>query len=176
MRYFSFVFVIFVTLSTSVHAQTFVEGQVLMRESTVSPQIDGQIEIPGKLVNFYSWFLVSDSWGEALVGVSKSVKPWLWLAFAAGVETDDKPWRINPNIWAGKGRYSTFLALEQGGSGFWYKSFSTVDLVPRVSVGVHSQSFYGTGPLVQVKLGQGMKVWVSVVDGPASILGLVKSF
>lgn len=166
----------FVITCAPARAQTFMELQNLATGAGVDPTIDVQLELPGRTVNAFGWFLVSEKWGEALLGVSKAVKPWLWLGVAAGLETHQDPFRVNPNVWIGKRRLSTFLALEYGGSGFWYKSVSLMRLTPRISLGVHSQRFYGTGPRVEVRFNGGYKAWASVVSGPQSLVGVAKSF
>lgn len=157
-------------------AQSFVEYQHRFRDGSPSPTLDGQLFIPGKTVNVVGWFLVSDDWGEAEVGISKSIRPWLWAAVMAGLEADEAPWRANVTAGGGKGRLSVFFTNEVGGSGYWYKFTSTARVAPLMEIGVHSQRFYGTGPLVQVSLGQGFGFWASLVKGPQSLVGITKSF
>jgi hypothetical protein len=163
-------------------AQSFFESQSRFTDSGLSPTFDAQFVVPGKKVDFMAWALVTGGddaqWGELLFGLSKNIRPWLWVGVAAGVETDKQPFRINPNIWVGKGRFSTFLAYEDGGSGPWYKSVTTVKVSNLVGVGVHSQKYYGTGPYAEVNLPGKFKVWGSVVvfGDPQSTIGLVKSF
>ena len=124
----------------------------------------------------YGWFLANDVWGEAVLGVSKSVRPWLWGAVAAGIETDDDPWRGSGTVVGAKGRYSTFFVAEYGGTGYWYRFTGTARLVKRTEVGIHSQRAYGTGPFVRISLGRGFMVWASLVEGPQSLVGVLKSF
>ena len=150
--------------------------QHLFRGGSGQPTVEAQLEIPGKTVNMYGWFLVSDVWGEALLGISKSIRPWLWASVSAGIETDEVPWRANVSMWGGKGRLSTLFVGEYGGSGYWYLLKSAARVAPRTEIGIHSQRFYGTGPLVQISLGQGFQVWASLVEGPESLVGILKSF
>lgn len=178
MRYFRLLVVTsaFLLVTAQAPAQTYIESQTLVTDSGIHPKIDGQLIGKGKSVDVFGWFLVTESWGEAVVGVAKSIRPWLWAAVGVGVETNDSPWRVNPNLWIGNQLASSFLTIEHGGSGFWYKSTSFVKLRSRVEAGVHSQRFYGTGPAVQISLGDGYKVWGSVVPGPKSTIGMIKSF
>lgn len=157
-------------------AQTFVEYQHLFRNGRKAPTVDAQIEIPGKTVNMFVWFLVSDTWGEAEFGISKPLRPWLGAAVAAGVETDEAPWRTSAAMWASKGRFFTFFVNEYGGSGYYYKFTGTARIADRAAIGILSQQFYGTGPFVEISLGQGFKVWASLVEGPQSLIGILKSF
>ncbi|MBI2829413.1 MAG: hypothetical protein HYX77_09120 [Acidobacteria bacterium] len=161
---------------TVASAQTFVEYQHLFRNGSHSPTVDTQIAVPGKTVNMFAWFLVSNAWGEAELGISKPIRPWLGAAVAAGLETNETPWRASAAMWASKGRFFTFFVNEYGGSGYWYKLTGTARIASRTEIGVHSQQFYGTGPLVQISLGQRFKVWASVVEGPQSLVGILKSF
>ena len=159
-----------------VSAQTFVEYQHIFGEGPAYPTLDAQIEIPQGPVNFYGWFLASDGWGEGEVGVSKLIRPWFWAAVAAGIETDESPARINIPMWIAKGRFFTFFVNEYGGSGYWYKVTSTALIAPRTEVGVISQTDYGTGPLVQLSLGRGFRFWGSFVEGPKSLVGILRTF
>lgn len=157
-------------------AQSFVEYQHLFRDGSPSPTVDGQLAIPGKTVDIVAWFLASDVWGEALFGISKSIRPWLWASVQAGLETDREPWRVNVSAGGGRGRLSVFFTNETGGSGYWYRFTSTARVASFAAVGIHSQRFYGTGPYIQMFLGQGFGVWASVVKGPESLVGITKSF
>lgn len=171
-------FLAFLSIAESVSAQTFVESQNRFEQGKVSPTIDAQLIVPGKTVDFTGWFLVSENWGEALIGVSKSVRPWLWVGFVAGVETNEgRPLRMSPEVWMGNGRVSFFLVTEHGGSGHWYKNTGLVRVSPRLEVGYHSQRFYGTGPMVKVDLGHKVSLWASTaLDTHKSIVGLKKAF
>lgn len=157
-------------------AQSFLEYQHRFRDGSAAPTLDGQFEIPHKAVDIVGWFLVSEEWSEALLGVSKAFRPWLWTSVSAGVETDEAPWRANVSAGGEKGRLSVFFANEAGGSGYWYKFTSTARVAPFMAVGIHSQSFYGTGPYVQLSLRQGFTLWGSVIKGPESLVGISRSF
>ena len=111
IRSLTFVAVVWVGLFSGsiASAQTFVMYQHLFRDGSRLPTVQAQLEIPGKTVNMYGWFLVNDVWGEALLWISKSIRPWLWASVSAGVETDEVPWRTNVSMWGGKGRLSTAL-------------------------------------------------------------------
>ena len=159
-----------------VSAQGFIEYQHRFRDGSPSPTLDGQLSIPRKTFDIVGWFLVNDKWGEVEVGVSKSLRPWLWASVLAGLETDEAPWRASATAGGRKGRLSAFFAAETGGSGYWYKFTSTVRVARPVQIGIHSQRFYGTGPLVQISLVQGFSFWASVIKGPESLVGISKSF
>lgn len=178
MRYFRLLVVTlaFLLVTAQASAQTYMESQNLVTDSGIDPKIDGQLIGKGKSVDLFGWFFASESWSEAVLGVAKSIRPWLWVSLGVGVETDDNPWRVSQNAWIGNDHASSFLTIERGGSGFWYRSMSFVKLRSRVEAGVHSQRFYGTGPAVQISLGDGYKVWGSLVPGPKSTIGLIKSF
>ena len=178
MRYFRFLGMVpaFLLITAQASAQTFVEYQNLFSDSGVAPTFDGLLTGKGKTMDAFGWFLVSETWSEAVVGVAKSIRPWMSVSVGVGVDTDDNPWRVGPNVWVGNDRVSSFLILEYGGSGFWYRSMSFAKLGSRVEGGVHSQRFYGTGPAIQVSLNKGYKVWVSGVSGPKSLIAITKSF
>ena len=176
VRLMSVILAVLIFAPSPASAQPFVENQTWLRAAGTQLVMEAEIEVPGTPVNFFSWFLVNDEWGEGLVGVSKSVKPWLWLASAAGVEKADTPLRFSQNVWAGKGRLSTVFTMEYGGSGMWYMNKGLVKVAPRLELGYHSQRFYGTGPMLKISLTQKFSVWASVINGPQSIIGIHKTF
>jgi hypothetical protein len=158
-------------------AQSYVEFQGLARQDSFSPMIDGTLIVPGKPLDTFVYFIASDTWAEAVVGIAKQVHPSFWFSVGAGVETDEDPWRVNPNVIFTKGRVFSYFGYEIGGSGYWYKSFSTYRVASKLEVGLHSQRFYGTGPLVQVSLGGGYKAWVSVAPTESrTFIGLARFF
>lgn len=168
-------FVLFVLSALPASAQTYVESQNQVIDSTVVPTIDAQLEVPGKVVNAYGWFQVSEGWGEALLGLSKQINPLVWVSIAVGVETDEHPWRVSPSVFVSKGRVSIFTTTEHGGSGFWYKSTGTIRLISRLEAGYHAQRFYGTGPMVRLNLNHKLALWGSVVKDSA-MFGISKTF
>ncbi|MBX4204840.1 MAG: hypothetical protein KW788_01465 [Candidatus Doudnabacteria bacterium] len=175
MKKIMFVFVLVLVFGVRVSAQTFVESQNELVTTGITPTIDAQVVKSGKKVDLTAWFLVTDKWGEGLLGVSKSLKPWLWVGVVAGIETDRRPWRISPEVWAGKNRVSFYFVTEHGGSGYWYKSTGLVNVTRRIAFGYHTQRFYGTGPMMKVDLGRGLAVWASTADRKART-GLIKTF
>ena len=160
-------------------AQTFVGYEHMLRDGSPSPTVMAQLEIPGETVNTYGFFMASDAWGEALLGVSKSIQPWLWAAVSSGIETDPSrqvPLRANVTIGTFTGPLTTFFISEYGGADYFYRFTSAARVAPRTSVGILSQRFLGTGPLVQVSLGQGLTVFATLMKGPQSLVGIYKFF
>src|SRR6185436_17438758 len=98
MKKIAFAFTALTLIALPASAQTYVEIQNQVTRLAVTPLIDAQLEVPGKSVNAYGWFLVSETWGEALVGISKQINSTVWVSIAAGVETDEHPWRVSPSV------------------------------------------------------------------------------
>jgi hypothetical protein len=176
MRTLILTLVLGLMLASPATGQTFVESQHVFAAGEYSPQLSGQVVKSGKKADLTVWFLVSEKWGEGLVGVSKSFKPWLWVGMLAGMETSQRPLRVSPEIWVGSDKASVFVAVERGGSGWWYKSVGTVKIMSRLEVGFHSQRFYGTGPLIKATFPGKTEVWCSAVSGPKFTFGVRKFF
>lgn len=177
------VFIVIVAILFSavpVKAQSYVELQNLLTSSGYVPQIDGYVSVPGKGVNTDVWFLATKNWGEVVIGPSKSFNSGFGASFLVGVESSDRGyWRINPNAWLYRGKLGTYHAFEWGASGFWYKSTATWTVNKHLAVGVHSQRFYGTGPLVSVPINNTYRVWASTVRSNGqnkAMIGLVRNF
>jgi len=123
------------------------------------------------------WLLKADSWSEALVGVSKSVKPWLTLSSSVGVEDHASLWRTSHYVWVGNDKMSGIIIVEAGASGWWYKGVAKREIIPGASLGIYSQRFLGTGLYSEVKLSSKVTFWVApilILEGRGNITGGLK--
>jgi hypothetical protein len=130
----------------------FIEPQIELTDSGVTPQVNVSIERPLKgKVGTFAWILGSEHYSEAYVGLTYAPKPWLAVAGGAGFERDDKNMnaRIGGYVWVGKRRVSNFLALEALGSGGWYKNDFNVQATKNLGIGVGAQRYNGIGPRAQ---------------------------
>jgi hypothetical protein len=157
-------------------AQTFVEYQHLFSGDDPAATLDAQITLPGTTVKPFVWLLATEEFAEALIGVSRTIRPWFGGGVAAGVETDEDLWRANATFWLAKGRFFGLFINETGASGHWYKVTTTARLNNRTRIGVVGQAFFGWGPLVEVDLGRGFKVWGSVTESPETLVGIRRAF
>lgn len=160
--------VAFVVLgSVPASAQTFIENwNMLGKDAGTSVFLDGQIDIPvSKTRGVRVWGLYSENWSELYASFRQNLGTHAAVTLGAGWEQDDQPWRVAATMWMGKGRFSSFLALEHGGSGFWYSYKGTAGLTQRLSVGVFSRRFVGTGPMAQVAVHGKTEVWGAYCPG-----------
>ena len=144
-------------------SQTFVEAMSRFDKSgNATPTFDGQF---AKAVDdsqgIFVWGLTTEGWREIYASYYRNLTPWLQVSGGMGVEKADKPIRFGASVWMGKGKISSFLALEDGGSGFWYTYTGTYALSNRVQAGVFSRRFVGTGPYLEVKLVGKTSVWTT---------------
>lgn len=105
--------------------------------------------------------LVSNSWAEAYLGPNYSLKPWLRIGCAMGLETDKHPLRLEGSIWLGKGPVFFVGIIEGGGTGLWYNLKAMTKLNRSICVGFMAKRYAGVGPLIQVSLPRvPVAVWV----------------
>jgi hypothetical protein len=194
-------FIAFVLAAGSAYGQTMNKEVLVPKQNLIEmqhlfdgayhPTIDGLFTIKGdrgkekSRLNLAVWFLVSDTWGEALFGPSVTFADGIGASVLVGIEDHDGAWRVNPNFWLFRGKFSTSHAFEWGASGFWYKSTATWSVHDRLALGVHSQRLYnddgpfnGTGPHGQVKIVGGLSSWTSVLFGKntQAITGVMYGF
>lgn len=105
-----------------------------------------------KKVQVFAFSLTGENWAQAYGGLLYSLKPWLTVGAAAGMETADSPWRIAASLWIGKGPVSLLCLYENGGSGYWYSVSPTVQIKKWLTVGILAKRFAGVGPLVRVSI------------------------
>jgi len=178
------VLILLVGVTSMVQAQErktsgFVEGMVISKGADASSQMDALMVTPlskkGWAVEL--WLLKADGWGEALVGVSKSVKPWLTVSSSIGIEDHKNVWRTGHYVWVGDSKTSGVFILEVGASGWWYKSIAKHEIIPGASLGVYSQRFLGTGLYSEMKVSSKVTVWLApilVLDGMGNFAGGLK--
>jgi len=129
-------------------------------------------------VGFYVYGLINQSpWAQIHGGLSVNPRKWIGFTLGAGTEKSDAPWRIGGSFFvAGRGNVA-FLAMEDGGSGLWYRVHYTRRLNSRVNLGVISRRFSPTGPYVEVKVAPRLTAWSTVgpnleTDRTTGIVGL----
>ncbi len=109
------------------------------------------------------WGLVSDGWGEALVGATFAPAPSVELGLFYGFEQDEKPHRGMATLWIGNDRTSLLLIGEDGGSGYWYNTILMQKLSPTVAAGAQCKRFVGCGP----RAGLAWNTWLDGYVTPA---------
>ncbi|MGE5392454.1 MAG: hypothetical protein ACM3NH_01795 [Candidatus Saccharibacteria bacterium] len=166
-------------LAASASAQTFVESwAVADKAGSVNLTYDGQADLKvDASQGIFIWGLGTDGWSEGYVSYYRNLSPWLQVSAGAGMEQTHSHWRTAASVWAGKGPFSSFLALEHGASGFWYSYKGTVSLSKRLAVGLFSRQFVGTGPMAQVTIIGKTAVWASYCPRSRNtVIGLVQGF
>lgn len=163
-------------LAASVSAQTFAEFSAEIKDGKATPIYDGQVQF-GKTQGVQVWGLATEGWSELYLMYFRSLKPWVSVSAGAGVEQTEGHWRIGGTVWMGKGKFSTFLAFEDGASGFWYTYKGTFALTSRISGGLFSRRYVGTGPLVEVKVIGKTSLWTTYCPRSAkAMIGLQQGF
>lgn len=180
MRY-ALMAVLLLCLVPAVSAQSFVEAELRGTPNGPESQMAAWVvsDLTPKRNALTVWALATRSWGEVLVGYQHEVAPWLTLGAGAGMEAHRNVWRVNPWAFAAKGRYSLFCTVEEGASGFWYRAEAGYRISNRVTAGVFSRRFTGTGPFVQVTVAPKTSVFGTVAvhpDGTQALVALRRSF
>lgn len=138
-----------------------IELQNVISADGIVPQINVYIRGPLKgRLGWTIWTLSSKGWSEALPGLTFAPAKWVEVSASLGLETNKNPLRGAASIWVGRGRASFVSLQEGGGSGHWQKNVGVVQLTKVVSVGVLQQTFIGTGPYTELKIGK-VSVWGS---------------
>jgi len=153
--------ILFVLVAAPVQAQTFVtfEGMQANGEEVI-PALYGQLDRPiDKSQGIFVWGLATEGWREALVSYYRNLRPWLQISGGIGIEKDDSPIRFGTSVWMGKGKLFSFLAMEHGGSGFWYSYTGTYRITNRLEAGIFSRRYFGTGPYASVAVVGKTSVW-----------------
>lgn len=58
-------------------------------------------------ISFSSYLYAGPGWGEGVAGVGYQLKDWIYIGFMAGFQDDKEHiWRIMPNFYLSKGRFS----------------------------------------------------------------------
>jgi len=133
-----------------------VESENLVSSKT-TPQLNIYIQGPiGNSAKFgwSAWSLTSKPWSEAYAGPTWTPRAWITLSVSAGLETNKHPFRGAGSVWVGKAKWAESYTYERGGSGVWYKSLATYQLTKRTAIGAFSQSFVGSGPYAERKVGK----------------------
>ncbi len=134
-------------------AQNWVEERTYVVSGVASPRIDGLFARPLQN-NFgtFVWFQVQQGYSQAYAGLTYAPKPWIQVAIGPGLEEDKHPMRIGSYVWMGKGKVSTLVAFEDGGSGFWWKSESNYQATKNFGLGHLYEHGKGSGPKVEFSI------------------------
>jgi hypothetical protein len=160
-----------------------VEFQEKVSAGEVAPQMSAYIEQP--IVSTIGWsafLLSSEGWSEGYVGPTYSPFSWVSVGASVGIESHPKQTRFGSSIWMGHGRFSTLVCHEEGGSGLWTKVIvkATAYESPSGSivVGLHHQSFVGTGPTIEMgpKKVTGWASFLTLDGKSTTVLGLKLNF
>jgi hypothetical protein len=170
-----------VFLAPVASAQSFVEAELRHTPDGLESQMCAWVvsDLTPKRDALTVWALATRSWGEVLVGYQYQAAPWLTLGAGAGMETHRNVWRVNPWAFAAKGKYSLFLTVEEGASGLWYRAEGGYRFSERVTAGIFSRRFTGTGPYLQVTILPKTSVFATVAhhhEGTQALVALRRSF
>jgi len=181
MRNFLLAVLVVLCLAPLASAQSFVEIEARHTPASLEPQICAWVvsDLTPKRDALTVWALTTRTWGEVLVGYQYNATPWLTVGAAAGMESHQNLWRVNPWLYAGKGKYSLFLTVEEGASGFWYRAEAGYKISDRVSAGIFSRRFTGTGPYLQVTIFPKTSLFATVAhhsEGTQALVALRRSF
>lgn len=156
----SFVTLIFIALfSVVASAQEdapvsgYAETQTIAsRDGFPSHQVNLYLTKPvTKKVSLYLWGQTSRSYSQVYAGAAYSIKSWIQVGAALGVEQAKKPLRGAGFVWIGKGRFSNLTIAETGGSGQWFVNTTNFQASKKFKATLKVQRFLGAGPEVEVK-------------------------
>ncbi|MGE5298388.1 MAG: hypothetical protein ACM3KM_04455 [Acidobacteriaceae bacterium] len=120
--------------------------------------------------------MYTKGWSELYPSYYRNLTPWMTASIGAGWESAGSHLRTAASLWMGKGRFSSFLALEHG-SDFWYSYIGTVDVAKRLKAGVFSRRYVGTGPYLSVTVIGKAAVWMTYCpDSRRAVIGLKQGF
>ena len=171
--------ILFALVPLSVFAGTngVLENQTSHKSGDLTPQLDVSVQGPIKGKWGWSfWGLATQTWSEALVGVTYSPSKNLNLGFSYGVEDDKKPGRLASSLWASRGNVSLLVLHENGGSGAWHKIVLNYK-TGRFGMGIMDQASF-IGPRGEVSFGK-TKVWGAALFRSGErkqIMGIARSF
>jgi hypothetical protein len=112
-------------------------------------------------VGVFSWAQTGPIYRQVYVGGSYQFTTWLQAGVGGGVEEANSKARLGSFAYLSKGKNSVFAIYENGGSGPWYFTLYNRK-VGRYGLGVHTQSYVGTGPRAEVNFGR-IKFWTSAL-------------
>lgn len=119
------------------------------QDGTADPIIDyfGSKKINDRFaLTFFG--LVRQEWGQALIGVSYSLKPNLVFYASAGIEEGHSSPRYSSSVWLKQG-HTSFLALIEVGEGpgnYLYKVNAFHWFSEKISLGIMDWRYHGIGP------------------------------
>ena len=129
------------------------EGQ--SKGSDQKAQVSTLINLSGNgKIGAYVFGQSGPGYSQVYGGPTYMPKPWVQVGGALGIEKsgDKVSPRVGGFVWVGKGRLSSLVLLEGAGSGFWYKSQTTIKLPKGVTASVINQRFAGTGPELEIPI------------------------
>lgn len=151
---------VLILVAVPASAQTTVtpEEQFLVQSRVLTLQLDVDVEkTVSKTWTISAWGLKTADWGEFYIGLTKQITPWAALTLQAGMEQDKSPWRMAATLFLSGRNHEAFFLWEDGGSGKWYKLYVIKSAGP--ALGLFSQRYVGTGPMVQIPIGKKIKIW-----------------
>ena len=103
----------------------------------------------------------SGGFAELYAGPTWYPTKWFEVQFGAGVENSPGFWRVGGGAYLIDHHGNGLILWENGASGYWYKATYSYPVYHKVSVGVFSRRFAGTGPLVEVRASKSYMVWAT---------------
>lgn len=143
----------FIILPMSAETFVFAESYRTIRKdrSFQTNVVWGQQDL-GKKVGLFGWGQYGKSYRQAYGGLYIRPTNWLQVGAGSGAEQAEKKARFGSFLYANKSRFYTFAIYENGGSGYWYLVLTDVKVTKELSIGNHSQSFFGHGVRAEYRL------------------------
>jgi len=138
------------------------ESQNKIRGGKVSPRTN--LYIRSTLNDRFiltTYTVVQNSYGEQLIGIIYTPRSWIEIEGTLGIETTDKPYRLETSLYLTKGRFSGFGLYDWGGSGGFWKFHGQVKLSSLLSASIFGRRYDGIGPRIDVSLPGGVGFWVA---------------
>lgn len=167
------------TAKNRLHGVVEVESEVT--SFGVTPQVKTLLNYGGKSkVGAYCWIQNSKSYNQFYCGPTYSIKFWIQVGGAVGMQTGGKTLQLGAFVWAGHNVGGKFVhnlfIIEKGGT--WYRNETMVAVTKRYSAGIATQKFKGTGPRFEAKLNKNFTAGAELRFGERTNLtfGLKYSF
>ncbi len=120
-------------------------------------------------LNFTSFTLINNKWGESLVGIEYLPLKWLSIEAEVGLETNIESYGYKKNlirtaqILAITTTKFSFLGIYEQGSLNWF-DVRAFYLIRNLGIGAMASQYNGLGPVVQVHLGKSpFHIWSSLL-------------
>ena len=146
-----------------------VQAQTIGLESKTTPTGTSRLgniyveEVSEKThAGLFAWGLAdTGGFGEIYIGPTWYPRKWVELQVGAGIENHPGFWRVGTGVFLNGHLGSATILWETGVTGYWYKVAYSHHVAGKVSLGVFSRRFAGTGPIIEVKASKSYTIWVT---------------